>query len=117
MPLPSIVVHDGVTFEVPAGGMTALVGPSGAGKSTVFGLVERFYEPDSGAISVGGRDIRDWPLEELRSALGYVEQDAPILAGTLRYATACAGGGKPGGRDAAGFTRVPAMSSPEASRR
>ncbi|GAB3144539.1 ABC transporter ATP-binding protein [Microbispora hainanensis] len=78
------VVHQGVTFEVPAGGMTALVGPSGAGKSTVFGLVERFYEPQEGTITVGGRDIRDWPLGELRAMLGYVEQDAPVLAGTLR---------------------------------
>lgn len=78
------IVHDEVSFEVPAGGMTALVGPSGAGKSTVFGLIERFYEPQAGTISIGGRDIRDWPLEELRASLGYVEQDAPILAGTLR---------------------------------
>lgn len=66
------------------GGMTALVGPSGAGKSTVFGLVERFYEPQEGTITVGGRDIREWPLGELRAMLGYVEQDAPVLAGTLR---------------------------------
>ncbi|MBO4275732.1 ATP-binding cassette domain-containing protein [Microbispora triticiradicis] len=78
------VVHHGVTFEVPAGGMTALVGPSGAGKSTVFGLIERFYEAGEGTIAVGGRDIRDWPLGELRAMLGYVEQDAPVLAGTLR---------------------------------
>ncbi|GLW24590.1 putative ABC transporter ATP-binding protein [Microbispora amethystogenes] len=78
------VVHHGVTFEVPAGGMTALVGPSGAGKSTVFGLIERFYEAHEGSIAVGGRDIRDWPLGELRAMLGYVEQDAPVLAGTLR---------------------------------
>ncbi|MER6580542.1 ABC transporter ATP-binding protein [Nonomuraea sp. NPDC001023] len=77
-------VHDGVTFEVPAGGLTALVGPSGAGKSTVFALLERFYEHQDGLISIGGRDIRDWPLGELRAALGYVEQDAPVLAGTLR---------------------------------
>ncbi|WP_182901246.1 ABC transporter ATP-binding protein [Microbispora sp. H10830] len=78
------VVHHDVTFEVPAGGMTALVGPSGAGKSTVFGLIERFYEPQEGAITIGGRDIRDWPLGELRAMLGYVEQDAPVLAGTFR---------------------------------
>ncbi|MCK2221604.1 ABC transporter ATP-binding protein/permease [Actinomadura sp. ATCC 31491] len=78
------LVHDGVSFEVPPGGLTALVGPSGAGKSTVFGLVERFYEHQDGVITVGGRDIRDWPLGELRAALGYVEQDAPVLAGTLR---------------------------------
>ncbi|MFP8943394.1 ABC transporter ATP-binding protein [Streptomyces fenghuangensis] len=76
--------HRGVTFEVPAGGLTALVGPSGAGKSTVFALLERFYEHDAGTVSVGGRDIRRWPLAELRSAIAYVEQDAPVLAGTLR---------------------------------
>ncbi|MEV0237202.1 ABC transporter ATP-binding protein [Nonomuraea sp. NPDC050786] len=78
------IVHDGVSFEVPPGGLTALVGPSGAGKSTVFALLERFYDHQSGTIEIGGRDIRDWPLGELRGALGYVEQDAPVLAGTLR---------------------------------
>ncbi|MER6942638.1 ABC transporter ATP-binding protein [Nonomuraea sp. NPDC000554] len=78
------LVHDGVSFEVPPGGLTALVGPSGAGKSTVFALLERFYEHQSGAIVLDGREIGDWPLGELRAALGYVEQDAPVLAGTLR---------------------------------
>ncbi|WP_308168712.1 ABC transporter ATP-binding protein [Nonomuraea sp. NEAU-A123] len=77
-------VHDGVSFEVPPGGLTALVGPSGAGKSTVFALLERFYEHQDGRITVDGRDIRDWPLAELRATLGYVEQDAPVLAGTLK---------------------------------
>ncbi|MCQ4208915.1 ABC transporter ATP-binding protein [Streptomyces longispororuber] len=76
--------HDGVTFDAPAGGLTALVGPSGAGKSTVFALLERFYDHDAGTVTVGGRDIRDWPLAQLRATLGYVEQDAPVLAGTLR---------------------------------
>lgn len=78
------VVHSGVSFEVPPGGLTALVGPSGAGKSTVFALLERFYEHQDGTITVGGRDIRAWPLGELRASLGYVEQDAPVLAGSLR---------------------------------
>jgi ABC-type multidrug transport system fused ATPase/permease subunit len=64
--------------------MTAIVGPSGAGKSTIFSLLERYYEPQSGTIAVDGRDIPDWPLPELRAAIAYVEQDAPILAGTLR---------------------------------
>jgi ABC-type multidrug transport system fused ATPase/permease subunit len=77
-------VHRGLTFDLPAGGMTALVGPSGVGKSTVFALLERYYEPQNGGIAVDGRDIRDWPLPELRAAIAYVEQDAPILAGTLR---------------------------------
>jgi ABC-type multidrug transport system fused ATPase/permease subunit len=83
-PQDSLWVHRDLTFELPAGGMTALVGPSGAGKSTVFALLERYYEPQSGTIAVDGRDIRDWPLPELRAAIAYVEQDAPILAGTLR---------------------------------
>ncbi|WP_432075702.1 ABC transporter ATP-binding protein [Streptomyces wuyuanensis] len=77
-------VHHGVEFEVPGAGMTAFVGPSGAGKTTVFGLVERFYEATGGRVLVDGRDVRDWPLPELRAAIGYVEQDAPVLAGTLR---------------------------------
>ncbi|MFI1891371.1 ABC transporter ATP-binding protein [Streptomyces globisporus] len=76
--------HQGVTFDVPTGGMVALVGPSGAGKSTVFSLLERFYDHEAGTITVGSRDIRDWPLAELRGSLAYVEQDAPVLAGTLR---------------------------------
>ncbi|GAA2412784.1 ABC transporter ATP-binding protein [Streptomyces glaucosporus] len=77
-------VHHGVSFSVPGGGMTAFVGPSGAGKSTVFSLLERFYEVSGGRVLVDGRDVRDWPLHELRAAIGYVEQDAPVLAGTLR---------------------------------
>lgn len=77
-------VHRHVSFEVPGTGMTAFVGPSGAGKSTVFALIERFYEVTSGRVLVDGKDVQDWSLAELRSAIGYVEQDAPVLAGTLR---------------------------------
>ncbi|MEV5973628.1 ABC transporter ATP-binding protein [Streptomyces sp. NPDC051921] len=77
-------VHRGVSFEVPGRGMTAFVGPSGAGKTTLFGLVERFYEATGGRVLVDGRDVRDWSLAELRASIGYVEQDAPVLSGTLR---------------------------------
>jgi ATP-binding cassette subfamily C protein len=73
-----------VTFELPALGMTALVGPSGSGKTTTFSLIERFYEPTAGRVLVGGTDVQDWTLDELRAAIGYVEQDAPVLSGTLR---------------------------------
>lgn len=73
-----------LTLDLPAGGLTALVGPSGAGKSTLFALLERFYEPTAGAVTLDGRELRDWPLTELRAAIGYVEQDTPVLAGTLR---------------------------------
>ncbi|MDX2763101.1 ABC transporter ATP-binding protein [Streptomyces europaeiscabiei] len=77
-------VHHGVTFDVPARGMTAFVGPSGAGKTTVFSLIERFYDPEAGTVTVDGRDVAEWELSRLRSAIGYVEQDAPVLSGTLR---------------------------------
>lgn len=78
------LVLDGISFELPPRGMTAVVGPSGAGKTTLFSLIERFYEPVRGAILIDGRDLREWPLDQLRATIGYVEQDAPVLAGTLR---------------------------------
>jgi ABC-type multidrug transport system fused ATPase/permease subunit len=77
-------VHHGVSFAIPARGMTALVGPSGAGKTTVFSLVERFYEADSGRVLVDGTDVGCWALRTLRAAIGYVEQDTPVLSGSLR---------------------------------
>ncbi|MBB6171289.1 ATP-binding cassette subfamily B protein [Nocardiopsis mwathae] len=77
-------VHHGVTFEAAGAGLTALVGPSGAGKTTVFSLLERFYDATGGSVRVDGVDVRDWPLAGLRGAIGYVEQDAPVLDGTLR---------------------------------
>ena len=78
------MVLEGVSFEIPARGLFALVGPSGAGKTTLFALLERFYDPTEGSISFGGRDLRAWPRAELRAAIAYVEQEAPVLAGTLR---------------------------------
>ncbi|MFE0462820.1 ABC transporter ATP-binding protein [Kitasatospora sp. NPDC058965] len=74
----------GVSLHIPATGLTALVGPSGAGKTTMLSLIERFHQPERGRILLDGRDVADWPLPELRAAIGYVEQDAPVLAGTLR---------------------------------
>jgi len=73
----------GVSFEVPRGSRVALVGPSGAGKSTILALIERFYDPTEGAILVDGVDARDLSRDDLRARFGYVEQDAPTLAGTI----------------------------------
>ncbi|ONK14091.1 ABC transporter ATP-binding protein [Streptomyces sp. MP131-18] len=77
-------IHHGVTFAVPPRGMTAFVGPSGAGKTTVFSLIERFYDPVEGRVLLDGLDIAEWDVAALRAAIGYVEQDAPVLSGTLR---------------------------------
>ncbi|PKQ33881.1 MAG: ABC transporter [Actinobacteria bacterium HGW-Actinobacteria-11] len=73
----------GVSFAVPHGSRVALVGPSGAGKSTILSLIERFYDPTGGSIRVHGHDARTYPRDDLRAHFGYVEQDAPTLAGTL----------------------------------
>jgi len=78
------LVHHGVSFAIEPGGMTAFVGPSGAGKTTVFSLIERFYEAESGLVLLDGTEVRDWPIPALRAQIGYVEQDAPVLSGTLR---------------------------------
>jgi ABC-type multidrug transport system fused ATPase/permease subunit len=76
-------VLDDVTFEAPGPGLTALVGPSGAGKTTLFSLLMRFYDLDDGRVLVGGRDVAGMPLHDLRRLIGYVEQDAPALEGTM----------------------------------
>jgi ATP-binding cassette subfamily B protein len=78
------LVLDSVSFTIPQGSRTALVGPSGAGKSTVLSLVERFYDPVAGSIELLGTDITTIARTELRAMMGYVEQDAPVLAGSIR---------------------------------
>ena len=88
LPEPDVTTRQpvlrGVSFQVPRGERIALVGPSGAGKSTILALVERFYDPSVGAVRMGGLDLRALDRRELRAQIGYVEQDAPVLAGTLR---------------------------------
>ncbi len=73
-----------VSFAVPRSSRVALVGPSGAGKSTVLALIERFHDATGGQVCVDGADVRHLRRDALRRRLGYVEQEAPVLAGTLR---------------------------------
>lgn len=74
----------GASFEVPRRGVTALVGRSGAGKSTIFGLAERFIEPDHGTIVLPGTDESEMDRYRSRAHLGLVEQHMPLLYGTVR---------------------------------
>ncbi|WP_338771949.1 ABC transporter ATP-binding protein [Nocardia vulneris] len=71
-------------LELRPGTITALVGPSGSGKSTLGKLVPRFYDVDSGRITIGGRDIRDYSTEELYRTVGFVFQDVRLIRGTIR---------------------------------
>jgi ABC-type multidrug transport system fused ATPase/permease subunit len=77
-------VLSNVSFKIKKGDRVALVGPSGSGKSTILSLIERFYEPDSGEILLEGVPVRELARDTLRSQIGYVEQEAPVLAGTIR---------------------------------
>lgn len=73
-----------VRLAVPRRGHTAIVGPSGAGKTTLFSLVLRFLEPVDGELLLNGRPYRDYSHSEVRARLAYVEQDTPVVPGTLR---------------------------------
>ncbi|MFG2618963.1 ABC transporter ATP-binding protein [Streptomyces sp. NPDC048507] len=96
-PPPEVVVEDlrfsyegrtptlkGASFTAPAGAVTAIIGSSGSGKTTVFSLIQRFYDLDGGTIRLDGTDIRTLTRADLRRRIAYVEQDSPMLAGTLR---------------------------------
>ena len=80
--LESMVLSD-VSFEVPAGKVVALVGPSGAGKSTIFNLLLRFYDSTNGSIIIGGVDIKELSLSNLRDQFAFVSQDSVIFSGTV----------------------------------
>jgi ABC-type transport system involved in Fe-S cluster assembly fused permease/ATPase subunit len=74
-----------VSFEVPAGKMVAIVGPSGAGKSTISRILFRFYDIQSGRVTIDGQDIRDVTQQTLRAAIGVVPQDTVLFNDTILY--------------------------------
>jgi ATP-binding cassette subfamily B multidrug efflux pump len=77
-------VLENISLHVPAGSILAIVGPTGSGKSTLAALIARLWEAPEGTLFVDGRPIREWPLETLRRAVGYVPQDTFLFSETLR---------------------------------
>ena len=75
---------NGIDLDIPAGKTVALVGPSGAGKSTVLNLIPRFYDANSGAVTVDGHNVRDVTLESLRRGIGLVSQEISLFDDTIR---------------------------------
>jgi ATP-binding cassette, subfamily B, bacterial len=80
---PAGVLHD-ISFTARPGQLTALVGPSGAGKTTITALVSRMYDPNDGAVLIGGHDLRDVTLDSLHDVVGVVTQDAHLFHDTVR---------------------------------
>jgi ATP-binding cassette subfamily C protein CydCD len=74
----------GTAFDAPAGRTIALVGPSGAGKTTIAHLLMRFWDPEEGSIKLGGHDLRDYKLDDLRRRIALVAQDTYLFNDTLR---------------------------------
>jgi ATP-binding cassette subfamily B protein len=81
---PQVSALDGINLEIAAGETVALVGPSGAGKSTIIQLVQRFYDPQSGAVKIDGVDLRDMLRSDFRKQIALVPQDPVIFADTAR---------------------------------
>ncbi len=82
---PERQILKGVSFEVPAGKMVAIVGPSGAGKSTISRILFRFYDVSGGRVTIDGQDIRDVTQKSLRAAIGVVPQDTVLFNDTVYY--------------------------------
>lgn len=79
-----IQVLKGITFNVEQGKQIAIVGPSGSGKSTIAGLIFRFYDPESGEISIDGKNINDYALSQIRNQMAIVPQEVMLFGGTIK---------------------------------
>jgi ATP-binding cassette, subfamily B, multidrug efflux pump len=76
------VLHD-INLKIPAGSTLAIVGPTGSGKTTLASLIARLWESPSGQLFIDGHAIREWPIENLRRAIGYVPQDTYLFSETV----------------------------------
>ncbi len=85
-----------ISFEARSGETVAFIGSTGSGKSTLISLIPRFYDAASGRILLNGRDLRDYPLKELRRKIGFIPQKANLFSGTIRENLSFA---KPGASD------------------
>ncbi|KAL1291405.1 hypothetical protein AAHE18_20G198300 [Arachis hypogaea] len=81
---PNVMIFEGFSMQIDAGKSTALVGQSGSGKSTILGLIERFYEPMKGQVSIDGRDIKSYNLRSLRKHIALVSQEPTLFGGTIK---------------------------------
>jgi ATP-binding cassette subfamily B protein len=82
---PDRIILKGISFRVPPGKTVAVVGPTGAGKSTISRILYRFYDIQSGRVTIDGQDIRDVKQDSLRAAIGIVPQDTVLFNDTIRY--------------------------------
>jgi len=79
-----IQVLKGITFNVGQGKQIAIVGPSGSGKSTIAGLIFRFYDPESGEISIDGKNINNYALSQIRNQMAIVPQEVMLFGGSIK---------------------------------
>ena len=104
-------VLEDISFGIPGGTMLAVVGPSGAGKSTLARLLLRFYDPDSGRVTIDGQDVRELTLDSLRAVMGVVPQDTVLFNDTIGYNIGYGRQGASAGeiREAAGVAQIDAF--------
>ncbi|XP_058768786.1 ABC transporter B family member 15-like [Vicia villosa] len=90
---PNVIIFQGFSIKIEAGKSTALVGQSGSGKSTIIGLIERFYDPLQGSVTIDGMNIKSYNLKSLRRHIALVSQEPTLINGTIRdniaYGTTC----------------------------
>ena len=91
---PNAMIFQGFSIKIDAGKSTALVGQSGSGKSTIIGLIERFYDPLKGVVTIDGRDIKSYHLRSLRKHVALVSQEPTLFGGTIKENIAYGASGK-----------------------